>query len=97
MLDERHYIARKFLMRCGFLYEGTLRKHRIVRSRNCNSAVYSMVNSDWIDGEGKLQRYCGWPKKKSPQPSTEIVSTEKGNSSENKITKGKNQKKQKKK
>lgn len=64
MIDERYVSARKFFMRCGFLYEATLRKHQIIRQRNCNTALYSLVNSDWVDGEGKLQRLCGWPKKK---------------------------------
>lgn len=66
MIDERYVSARKFFMRCGFLYEATLRKHQIIRQRNCNTALYSLVNSDWVDGEGKLQRLCGWPKKKKP-------------------------------
>lgn len=73
MMDERYVSARKFFMRCGFLYEATLRKHQILRQRNCNTALYSLVNSDWVDGEGKLQRLCGWPKKKKVAATEEVA------------------------
>eukprot|EP01031_Cornospumella_fuschlensis_P035309 gene35309-42784_t len=58
-VDERHIIARKFFQRCGFLHEATLRKHRIINSRNSSSAVYVMLNSDWSSIESKLYKTVG--------------------------------------
>lgn len=54
-VDERHIIARKFLERCGFQLEATLRKHRIVQNRNSNTALYVVLNSEWEDAERKLK------------------------------------------
>ena len=46
-VDERHFIARKFLLKCGFMEEALLRKHKVVYDRNCNTTVYTVLNSDW--------------------------------------------------
>jgi hypothetical protein len=54
-VDERHIIARKFLERCGFQLEATLRKHRIIQNRNSNTALYVVLNSEFEDVERKLK------------------------------------------
>ena len=59
-LDERHVIARKFLQRCGFQLEATLRKHKIVQNRNRNTSLYVILNSEWIDVERKLHSLLGY-------------------------------------
>lgn len=58
-VNHRHVIMRKFLERCGFILEATLRKHKIVQKRNCDTALYVMVNSDWITNELKLKTLLG--------------------------------------
>ena len=54
-VDERNIIARKFLQRCGFQLEAVLRKNKIVQNKNSNSALYSMLNSEWPDHEPKIR------------------------------------------
>ncbi len=49
-VDPRHKVMCKLLAGAGFLLEATLRKHRIVRNRNRDTAVYVMLNSDWTLG-----------------------------------------------
>ena len=46
-VDIRNIIMRKFLERCGFQQESIMRKHRIVDSRNRDTGVYVLLNSDW--------------------------------------------------
>lgn len=53
-VDERHLIARKFLLKCGFMQEALLRKHKVVYDRNCNTVVYTILNSDWPSVKLKL-------------------------------------------
>jgi hypothetical protein len=60
-IDFRHTIGRKFLLKCGFKLEATLRKHRIVQERNRDSSVYVILNSDWPEVELALRKYCGMP------------------------------------
>lgn len=42
--------SKKSFERIGFIFEGVLRKHRIVRNSNQDTAIYSILNSDWRDG-----------------------------------------------
>ena len=63
-IDTRHLILKKFLERCGFKLEAILRKHRVIKRRNRDSAVYVMLNSEWPEEEFKLKRYLGIPLKK---------------------------------
>lgn len=58
-VDERHVIGRKFLERCGFQLEAVLRKHKILQQRNSNTALYVVLNSEWVDVERKLKHYLG--------------------------------------
>eukprot|EP01041_Mallomonas_annulata_P003185 gene3185-6282_t len=60
-IDSRHMILKKFLERCGFKLEAILRKHRIIARRNRDTAVYSILNSDWNEEEFKLKKYIGIP------------------------------------
>lgn len=58
-VDERHVIGRKFLERCGFTLECVLRKHKILQQRNSNTALYVVLNSEWLDVERKLKHSLG--------------------------------------
>lgn len=58
-MDERHVIGRKYLERCGFTLECVLRKHKILQQRNSNTALYVVLNSEWVDVERKLKGYLG--------------------------------------
>lgn len=59
--DARHLILKKYLERCGFKLEAILRKHRIVQRHNVDTAVYTLLNSEWNEEEIKLKRYLGLP------------------------------------
>ena len=59
-VDTRHIIARKFFEKCTFLLEAILRKHKVIEDRNCDTALYVILNSDWSDNEVKLKKYLGW-------------------------------------
>lgn len=39
--------SKKAAERYGFVYEGTLRQHQILRGRNRDSCGYSMIDSEW--------------------------------------------------
>jgi RimJ/RimL family protein N-acetyltransferase len=58
-IDVCHIIMRKFLERCGFIMECILKKHMIVSGRNRDTAIYTMLNSDWNQNELKLMKYIG--------------------------------------
>ncbi len=58
-VDERHVIARRFFQRCGFQLEAVLRKHRIVHNRNSNTALYVLLNSDWVSIEAHIRKSIG--------------------------------------
>eukprot|EP01035_Chromulina_nebulosa_P017152 gene17152-22666_t len=60
-VDSRHLIAKKLFIRCGFLLEGTLRKHKIINDRNRDTCIYSIINSDWLDVETSLKKHVGIP------------------------------------
>jgi hypothetical protein len=49
-LDAR---SRKSIERVGFLLEGIMRKQRVVRGSNQDTALYAMMNNDWRDGGNK--------------------------------------------
>jgi hypothetical protein len=48
--DVENLVAKKAGERMGFHQEGVLRKDRIWREVNRDTAVMSMTNSDWRDG-----------------------------------------------
>ena len=58
-VNHRNVIMRKFVERCGFILETILRKHKIVQRRNCDTALYVMVNSDWTQNEVKIKTLLG--------------------------------------
>lgn len=60
-VDARHVVGRKFIERCGFLLEATLRKHLIVNNRNRDSALYVILNSDWEHVSIQVKKYLGLP------------------------------------
>lgn len=59
-VDERHVIGRRFLESCGFQLEAVLHKHKVVQRRNRNTALYVVLNSDWLEVETKLKRRMGY-------------------------------------
>jgi glutaredoxin-related protein len=59
-VEERHQIGRKFLERCGFQCEAVLRKHKVLHQRNSNTALYTVLNSDFLEVEKRLKTYLGW-------------------------------------
>ena len=58
-VNVKNVIMRKFLERCGFIYEAMLRKHKIVLGRNRDTCVYAVLNSEFVDCEMKLKKYLG--------------------------------------
>lgn len=56
-MDSRNIIGKRLLERCGFYQESILYKHRIVRQRNSDTALYVMLNSDWTDAERILKAF----------------------------------------
>jgi hypothetical protein len=54
------------MFRCGFKMETIMRKHRIVRNRNRDSALYVILNSEWLETAVKLKKYLGI----DPKPKT---------------------------
>ena len=56
-VDSRNIIGRRLLERCGFYLESILYKHRVIRQRNCDTALYVMLNSDWSDAERVLKAF----------------------------------------
>ena len=59
--DSRHLVFRKYLLKCGFLLEATLRKHKILNERNSDTCVYVILNSEWSEAQTKLKRVLGIP------------------------------------
>lgn len=59
--DTRHVIYRKFLERCGFRLEAVLRKHKILRKRNKDTALYVMLNSEFPEVEVAFKKLLGIP------------------------------------
>jgi len=71
-VDLRHVVMRKFVERCGFTSEAVLRKHRIVSRRNRDTALYVLLNSDWIDAQLSLKRHLGIDPKPKKVKAAEI-------------------------
>ena len=62
-VDLQHTIMQKFANDSGFLCEGTLRKHRVVRKRSRDVQIYSMLNSDWkLGAKEALRLRCNVPR-----------------------------------
>ena len=47
--------GRRAAEHAGFSLEGILRKHRVVRGANSDTAMFSVTNSDWRDGGGEAR------------------------------------------
>lgn len=45
--DSLNLRSQKAADRYGFVYEGTIRQHRIVKGRNRDSCSYSLIDSEW--------------------------------------------------
>lgn len=54
-----HFYTSSKFFRCQWKNEGTLRKHRIVKNRNRDTVLYSMLNSDWIAASIVLKKHIG--------------------------------------
>ena len=45
--DALNEPARRAALRFGFSYEGTLRAHKIVKGRQCDTAMFSLLAAEW--------------------------------------------------
>ncbi len=64
-VDERNIIARKLLIKCGFQFETTLRKHKVIQNRNSNTALYVLLNSEWLEAQKNLSNVIGYKETKT--------------------------------
>ncbi|KAI1192981.1 acyl-CoA N-acyltransferase [Nemania serpens] len=55
--DSLNAASFKAALRFGFKFEGTCRKHRIVKGRNRDTAWFSMVDDDWLHAQLALRRW----------------------------------------
>lgn len=53
--DGHNVRARRAAHSLGFTFEGVMRKHRIVKNCNCDTVVFSAINSEWGVVEEHLQ------------------------------------------
>mmetsp|Transcript_11453 Transcript_11453/g.13127 ORF Transcript_11453/g.13127 Transcript_11453/m.13127 type:complete len:466 (-) Transcript_11453:247-1644(-) len=49
-LDDQDSLKKKFAGQLGFTKEVTIPKHMVIKDANRDSAIYSMLNSDWKKG-----------------------------------------------
>lgn len=45
--DGHNVRARRAGHSLGFVFEGVLRKHRVVKNCNCDTVVFAAINSEW--------------------------------------------------
>ncbi len=55
--DSLNAKSRNAAMRLGFSYEGTFKKHRIVNSRNRDTAWYSITDDEWPVIKDNIERW----------------------------------------
>ncbi|KAI1188448.1 putative acetyltransferase, GNAT family [Nemania serpens] len=55
--DALNAASFKAALRFGFQFEGTFRKHMIVKGRNRDTAWFSMVDNDWPQAQLALQQW----------------------------------------
>jgi RimJ/RimL family protein N-acetyltransferase len=53
--DGHNVRARRAGHSLGFVFEGVLRKHRIVKDCNCDTVVFAAINSEWPVIRGHLE------------------------------------------
>jgi RimJ/RimL family protein N-acetyltransferase len=58
--STRNVAARRLLERSGFTLEATLRKHRVRFGRNQDTALYTMLNSEWQECAARLRKNLGY-------------------------------------
>lgn len=49
--------SRRAALRYGFVYEGTLRQHMIAKGRNRDTAMFSMLDSEWPARRAAFERW----------------------------------------
>lgn len=55
--DNRNRASRAAAMRLGFAYEGTFRKHMIVKHHNRDTAWFAMTDTDWPMRKQRFTHY----------------------------------------
>ncbi|GAP84589.1 putative GNAT family acetyltransferase [Rosellinia necatrix] len=55
--DSLNAASRRTALRFGFSFEGVFRKHMIVKGKNRDTAWFAMVDEDWPDVKGALQKW----------------------------------------
>lgn len=54
--DGHNVRARRAAHSLGFVFEGVLRKHAIVKQSNCDAVVFAAINSEWPMMKDQLQQ-----------------------------------------
>jgi RimJ/RimL family protein N-acetyltransferase len=52
-----HEASRRAAERFGFTLEGLLRQHRWIKGRNCDTALYALLDRDWPALEARLTEW----------------------------------------
>jgi len=90
-MDIDHLRARKGFEQLGFTYEGTLRKERVIRNCNQDTAVYSILNSDWENISTRILRVIQQKISKLPSKDKQFLEKLSDKNAEGKqVTKNKN-------
>jgi RimJ/RimL family protein N-acetyltransferase len=55
--DSLNAPSRRAAMRYGFIFEGIFRQHMIVKSRNRDTAWFSMIDSEWPGRKANFERW----------------------------------------
>ncbi len=55
--DALNAPSRRAALRCGFVFEGILRQHMIVKGRNRDTAYFSMLDSEWPMRKAGFERW----------------------------------------
>jgi RimJ/RimL family protein N-acetyltransferase len=55
--DSQNEPSRRAALRLGFKYEGTFRKHMIVKGKNRDTAWYSILDSEWPERKAAFERW----------------------------------------
>lgn len=58
-LNDLNAPSHRAARRLGFVYEGTFRRHMVVKGRNRDTAWYAMVEEEWVDRKRELEGWLG--------------------------------------
>lgn len=55
--DSRNEPSRRAALRLGFTFEGIFRQHMIIKSKNRDTAWYSMIDTEWPERKARFERW----------------------------------------